>query len=373
MEDRSIDVYVSIFITLTFATLALLLRLAARRVTKVNYGYDDLLAVVAFICAVVWSTLVLIWVLHWRLGRTLKDTSDEDTVDEILTKSRLILYFAELSYAFSLAFSKFAILAFYWRMFSTSNIRIPIQILVGTSVIWLVLRTFLAIFHCVPVQAFWDKTIEGATCAINDSEFFFGTVLAHFFIDIAILILPVMQVRRLHLRAGQKLAVIALFMFGILVCIASIFVLVESLKFDPRTNEMPFDIAWIMVWATVEVNLAIVSACLPMLRPIFRRLLPGSLLSSEGHSSQPLSRPTGAIKLTTLTRTKEADDESSSTHHLHDLENGSPQFDSHTSDGLHGPQTTITGPLHSYPSSRNGDEGGGILVRSEMTVHVERA
>ena len=43
------------------------------------------------------------------------------------------------------------------------------------------------------------------------------------------------------------------------VCIASIVVLVESLKFDSATHEMPLEITSIMVWATVEVNLAIVS------------------------------------------------------------------------------------------------------------------
>lgn len=137
-------------------------------------------------------------------------------IEEILTRSRQLLYFAELFYAFSLAFSKFAILAFYWRIFKTSNIRIPILALAGTSITWLILRTFLAIFHCIPIQAFWDKSIEGAHCAINDSEFFFGTVLAHLLIDIAILILPIMQVRRLHLESGKKVGVIALFMFGIL-------------------------------------------------------------------------------------------------------------------------------------------------------------
>ncbi|KAF7550532.1 hypothetical protein G7046_g7981 [Stylonectria norvegica] len=368
MRDQNVDVYVAAFVTLFLSTLALVLRLVARRITRVNYGYDDLLTIIAFICATTWSTLMLIWAFHYRLGRSVPD---DGHATEILVKSRQILYFGELFYAFSLAFSKFSILAFYWRIFSTSNIRVPIQVLVGTSIVWLILRTFLAIFHCLPVQAFWDKSIEGATCAINDSEFFFGSVLAHFFIDIAILILPVMEVRRLQLRAGQKAAVIALFMFGILVCIASIFVLAESLQFHPETNNMPHEICMIMIWATVEVNLAIVSACLPMLRPVFRRLLPHSFLSSGGNS-QPLSRPNGAIKLSTITRTKDIDD-SSSTRQLAELERGSQDFGENTTDGQHGPQTVISGPMYMYPSSDEGDNAPGIHVRNEMTVRVERA
>lgn len=73
----------------------------------------------------------------------------------------------------------------------------------------------MAIFHCVPVQGFWDISIK-ATCNIDDSRFFFGTVLAHLIIDVAILILPVMQIRKLQLPVFKKAAIIAMFMFGIL-------------------------------------------------------------------------------------------------------------------------------------------------------------
>lgn len=152
--------------------------------------------------------------LYAGLGRPLSDI-DIDTED-VLEQSRLLLWNAELFYAFSLAFSKMSILGFYWRLFKMSNIRLPIQILAVSSVLWLIIRTVMAIFHCVPVQAFWDHSIKDATCKINDSKFFFGTVLVHLVIDLFVLVLPVVQVKRLQLRLGQKVAVIGLFMFGIL-------------------------------------------------------------------------------------------------------------------------------------------------------------
>jgi hypothetical protein len=102
----------------------------------------------------------------------------------------------------------------YWRLFSTSHIRIPIQVLAVVSLIWVIIRTFMTIFHCVPPQAFWDKTIENPRCDIDNSKFFFGTTLTHLLIDVAILILPAVEVRQLKLRRAQKLGVICLFMFG---------------------------------------------------------------------------------------------------------------------------------------------------------------
>lgn len=152
------------------------------------------------------------------LGRKLSDFEQHSSLsqDQILTKSRQLLWNGEIFYACSLAFAKMSILALYWRLFKTSKIRLPIQILFVSAIIWLTIRTFMAIFHCIPVQAFWDHTIEGAVCNIDDSKFFFGTVLTHLIIDIAILILPVVEVRRLQLRQGRKIGVILLFMFGIL-------------------------------------------------------------------------------------------------------------------------------------------------------------
>ena len=43
------------------------------------------------------------------------------------------------------------------------------------------------------------------------------------------------------------------------VCMASIFVVYESVTYNPKTDEMPLDMAMNMIWAVVEGNLAIVS------------------------------------------------------------------------------------------------------------------
>jgi hypothetical protein len=82
------------------------------------------------------------------------------------------------------------------------------------SVMWIILRTFMVIFRCIPVQAYWDKTIPDAHCRIKDTQFFFGTVLTHMLMDVAILVLPIFEVFRLRLRIGQKLAIAALFIVG---------------------------------------------------------------------------------------------------------------------------------------------------------------
>ncbi|KAF9771800.1 hypothetical protein IL306_010547 [Fusarium sp. DS 682] len=130
-------------------------------------------------------------------------------------------------YAFTLFFAKISILSFYWRMFRVANIQIFVSVLLVCSILWILVRsnkvkthwwsqTFLTTFHCFPVRAFWDPTIEHKTCAIKSSDFFFGTVLAHVLIDVGILILPIVQIQKLQLPVLQKIAIIFMFMFGIL-------------------------------------------------------------------------------------------------------------------------------------------------------------
>lgn len=152
--------------------------------------------------------------MTWYLGTTIPDTVGKAEYDNINLNARLMQFLISLTYSYSIGFSKLSILLFYWRIFKQSAIRIPIQVMLVVSVAWLILRTFMVIFHCIPVQAYWDKSIEGAVCKINDSQFFFGTCLTHFILDVVILALPVIEVFKLRLRLGQKIAITALFVVG---------------------------------------------------------------------------------------------------------------------------------------------------------------
>ncbi|ETS85233.1 hypothetical protein PFICI_03258 [Pestalotiopsis fici W106-1] len=386
------NLYAAVAVTLTTATVAISLRFAARRMTKVPLWWDDFMCVGAFIFGIGWNVLLLVWA-PYGFGKHLENI--DLTPEQSLFNSLLFCYLAELFYAASLAFSQYAVLAFYWRMFRTSNIKVPIITLVASISIWLILRTFLAVF----LQAFWDKSIPNATCNINDSKFFFGTVLTHLVLDLAILSLPVLQVRKLRLRTAQKVGVCAMFMFGILVCVASVIILVYSLSYNTKSAEISFNVAPIMIWGTVEVNLAIVSgtipfqtpiwntfspsctACLPMLRPIFlrafNRIFPNV---SHGTSDKQLhsSRANQLAKISAM-RTRTRHDDSESMQELATFDNDSSSEHDEEQGIVHGAggqRVIITGNDKSARVTEvdvSPAVSGGILVRSETLVEVSRA
>ena len=86
------------------------------------------------------------------------------------------------------------------------------------------------------------------------------------------------------------------------VCLASIFVLVESIGYRPAPKDIPHDYALNGSWGGVEVNMAVFAStttppplkkllialayinilgCLPMLKPVFRKVL----FSSSSHTN----------------------------------------------------------------------------------------
>ncbi|KAI0134528.1 hypothetical protein BJ170DRAFT_203648 [Xylariales sp. AK1849] len=381
MESKVTPVLVLVIITFVFAATSLFLRLYSRYLTKAYFWWDDYFAIGCFLVDIGWVIIVPIWVGK-GLGIHIQDVTWLSQAD-VLYWSKLLLYIAELYYAYALFFGKMSILSLYWRLFSVTNIKLPIRILMGCSIIWITIRTFLGIFHCIPVQAFW-LDIPGSYCAINDKLFFFGSTLVHVIIDLAILALPVIQVRRLHLPKLQKVGITAMFMFGIFICIAGIAIVVTSVNFNATSIDLTWNISDIVLWATVEVNLVTVSACLPTARPAFSyffgRFLPSSTLGSRSKTygtddQYGRHKKSRSIKLATMPRSTTVD-EGSSTYQLAVSIHGDShsEFEAHALDRNKGTRTIITGRRDDSSSDEDVrpivPTAGGITVRSETMVQV---
>ncbi|KAF7563525.1 hypothetical protein G7046_g558 [Stylonectria norvegica] len=377
MAGQQIDVYVASGITLTVAFMAMALRFVARRMTKQPLWVDDYLCLAAFCLATAYNSILIYWAQHFFLGRVIDPSLDADQREAVNISARRLEFCAEYCYGSSLACTKLTILTFYWRLFKYSSIRKAIQIMFGLSVAWFLLRLFMVSFQCLPTKYFWDKSIDGH-CSINESQFFFGTILTHCIMDIVIFILPIIEVGKLRLRLGQKVAIIGLFLIGFIVCLASIFTIITSIQYPTKTDEMPRDAAPNFIWGMVEMNIAVVSACVPLLRPVFLHILPKSFLESYG-SSHPISRTnisrsrgTNAIKLTNITRNKDRDVfETRSNRVFADSEPGLSNYSDpgHRVDAVH---TVISSHLRNS-QNYSSDESlvDGIHVRDDVVVKVE--
>lgn len=68
----------------------------------------------------------------------------------------------------------------------------------------------------MPTSAYWDLARRTTHCHVTSNIYFFSTGLTHAVLDVVILVLPLIEVIKMHLPLGQKLAVMALFGFGAL-------------------------------------------------------------------------------------------------------------------------------------------------------------
>ncbi|KAH8622073.1 hypothetical protein IG631_23179 [Alternaria alternata] len=272
------DAGVMCAMTITFgvATILLICRIVSRRMTNVALWLDDYFAMVSWVAAALYCGFALYCSTTFLQAAKYQHTDSCSTgalvmglghvkadiphpAEEVDEYARFGLFMAEFLYAWSLGMSKLAILCFYWRLFSVSNIRPGIYILGACTIVWLTIRTFMTIFHCIPVQAYWNFNIKDAVCTIDPGKFMFGTTLVHLLLEISVLLLPVFQVASLRLRPGQKFAVVAMFMFGIFVCAASIVVLIVAINLNAKTTEMSRDVKGVIIWAGTESYLAIIS------------------------------------------------------------------------------------------------------------------
>ncbi|KAL8824149.1 MAG: hypothetical protein Q9191_005261 [Dirinaria sp. TL-2023a] len=267
------SLYSAAFITYTLATSAVILRFVARRLRHLDLWYDDWLCVVAWLVATGFFIDELIWI-HLGLGvhYQIIPASYSTIAHNIL----LNLFVEDFFYATVTSFVKLSLLAFYRRIFNVPSIRWPIWIMAPCVVSWLLARYISLILHCIPVQAYWDKSIQNATCRVNDRKWFLGTVTVNFFMDLIVLILPMLYIKKLQVERSKKIAVGCMFTFGGFVVAISVILLVVCSRLDPASPDVSWTISPIVIWAGTEINLSVVTSCLPSLRPIYLLVTKGT-------------------------------------------------------------------------------------------------
>lgn len=125
------------------------------------------------------------------------------------------LFFSVLSYTIGHALVKVSLLCLYIRVFASTILRkicyVVLVVLVLHS-LWLI---FSAIFACVPVQALWDVTVEGARCLPRE-PIWFSNAGAGIFSDFLLFLLPLWAVIPLRLPRRQKVGLYFVFALGFL-------------------------------------------------------------------------------------------------------------------------------------------------------------
>ncbi|KAF2277553.1 uncharacterized protein EI97DRAFT_457554 [Westerdykella ornata] len=186
----------------------------------------------------------------------------------------LYLFFGILTYHISLTATKLSILLQYRRIFTLKNSRIVIYIAMGICTACGLTAIVSAIFTCVPVDAYWNFTKRPFSKCVNQDAMYHANAGINMFTDLLVAVLPIRNLWTLRIPLRQKIAVVILLTLGWFVVIISVLRLVFLVK----VAQHPEDTTWyggpVALWSALEINLAIVCATTPALKPLIVKVLP---------------------------------------------------------------------------------------------------
>lgn len=120
----------------------------------------------------------------------------------------------EVLFGFQVTAVKLSILWFYHLIFSPKAERV-IQAAVALCMLWFIVATFIVIFQCKPVSAYWNQLAQPPYC-MGTPQVLLGYELSNLIIDVIILCIPIRYVSFLKMSVSKKLSVLAMFLLGAL-------------------------------------------------------------------------------------------------------------------------------------------------------------
>ncbi|THZ06221.1 hypothetical protein D6C95_02499 [Aureobasidium pullulans] len=218
--------------------------------------------------------------------------------DKQLARALMWFWWAQVMYKLTIWPTKLSILFLYLRVFGDTpnvtsfgvNFRKFAYGLMAFSAVFCVITLIVNVLTCIPVKHYWDKNSSGH-CGVDPFSWWLSQSLLNTISDILILVLPMPLVKNLlQIPARQKLGLCLVFGLGGFFHFSGLPEKTLEQGADYNTD----DGAVTLCWTLVETNVAIICACLPLLRPFIARMIPGFCGRSglRSTNSYPMVQPT---------------------------------------------------------------------------------
>lgn len=189
-------------------------------------------------------------------------------------------WLAQIVYKAAINLTKVCIILLYLRIFNKIRwFRWACWFLLGSVASYCLASVMATVFQCSPIERSFDKSIDGH--CVNNSQFWYANAGFSIATDIIILLLPMPLVYQLQVPMPQKVALMAVFALGFFVVVTSC-LRITTLDILATTPDTTYDITNVM-WTIIEPNVAVVCACLPILRPLIVKLVP--ILRNRGYTT----------------------------------------------------------------------------------------
>ncbi|KAF2636073.1 MFS general substrate transporter [Massarina eburnea CBS 473.64] len=290
-SSRGPGVFAVTVATLACCTVFVLLRLISRFAIVRKQGWDDYTMILAWFLAF-GTSFSICYGTTYGLGN---HQTDVPMQSEVVMK--------KAAYAFSILYNpalmttKTSILLFYLSLSKTQKIFrwATIATLVVVNVGGVAL-TLLNIFQCAPVTAAMMTPVPHTAQCTDIVTIYLSSAPLNIITDLAIFFLPMPILTGMRLPKTQKVILVITFGFGIFVAVVDVIriyylqdaqrdtlLAAQANKPDSGTDSRnTTDFSWYaslsFMWSAVEINIGIMVACVPGLKPIVRRFCPQWIL-----------------------------------------------------------------------------------------------
>ena len=279
-------------VTITFLVLSsvfVFFRMLSRAAIVRKISVDDYVMALAWIIALGLS-FTICYGCAWGLGRHEKDIPSNWQVT-----LRKATYAFSVLYQPALMATKTSILAFYLAL-PTVNKNFKwacIGTLVAVNAGGLGLGLF-TIFQCQPVSATFKVPIPTTASCTDIVTIYLSSAPLNIITDLAILFLPMPILTGMRLPRKQKIILVITFSFGAFVAAVDVVRIVylqsasmtrlreissgtphgEGSTRDAEQTDFSWYASLSFMWSAIEVNVGIMCACVPGLKPLVSRFLP---------------------------------------------------------------------------------------------------
>ncbi|KAL8792152.1 MAG: hypothetical protein Q9195_005248 [Heterodermia aff. obscurata] len=259
-----------------FACIALAVRIWSRRIQRLALISSDYVTILGLIFALADAGITLYSLLACCLPATWKygDRGSPllKTLSFKIKPPRPQLQFVSpIIWALAVTTVRIAVILLYVHMFPSRPFRATCIGVMIFNAAFLIATIFAECLICQPLSYRWDLSIEGASCG-DEQALTTYTGGLNLLQDVIVVFLPMPVLWGLpRMTPHKKLGVTCMFGLGIVICaVTSYRVYASSILTNPRrTNGADCDLG---VLTTLEALLGIITACLPMARPVVGRV-----------------------------------------------------------------------------------------------------
>ncbi|CAI0643224.1 unnamed protein product [Colletotrichum noveboracense] len=279
-------------VTGTFHLIALIfvsLRTYTRAAIVKTIGLDDYMMIMAALCALGGGMVIFIIQAQYGLGKHRDTISKLDYVEY----SKVGFFQSIISAIAALAFLKISIALSLLRLSKNPWYSRSLWALIVFVVLYTIMAWLSFFLYCTPLAGYWDKSLKPTTYGITlFVNFALINTAFNIFTDVCFATLPIPIIWVLQMKLRTRIYLIVVLSLGYFAVVMGIIKAVYQIA-QPGNKDGTFYQS-VQFWGFLQLNLGIIAACAPALKPLVGKAL--KISSSRRYNSNNLYEnryPTG--------------------------------------------------------------------------------